>query len=141
MALSGSFTHIWSELNNDVTQSIDVTYPADLPSNDPNYDKRGTTVQESVPTQVEHSQSYSDVYIHIQGASIYNKEDNVGDKGKSCSIVYKVFNSEGESHTEGAELVRADYTFDWDFATMTNPYSEGYDMLKTLDGMDNLINA
>jgi hypothetical protein len=141
MALSGSFTHIWSKLNESVTQSIDVTYPVDLPADDPNYDKRGTTVQESVPTQTEHSQSYSDIYLHIQAASIYNKEDNVGDLGKSCSVIYKIFNSETEAHTSGSELLRADYTFDWDFLTMTNPYSEGYDMLKTLDGFENLINA
>jgi len=141
MALSGSFIHYSSTTSETETDTLVIEYPADLPADDPNYSLRGTTTSESVPRIIETSQSYDDSYIQIQAASIYNIDDNIGGLGKVCSVIWKLFPSESDKTISGSVLSRSDYTFDWDFETMSNPYSEAYTRLKTENGFENLIDV
>ena len=141
MALSGTFEYHWDESDGDNTNTVEVTYPADLPSDHPDYSKRGTTENISAVSTNHHSQSISNQYVHIQSSCIYNIDGNVGDRGKLCSVIWNSYNSQADSSVSGSIVKTGEFSFDWDFATMTNPYSEAYTQLKTQTGWENLIDA
>ena len=94
MALTGSYTKIWST-NHPTEKTTQTTiYPVEIPEGNPFYEYRGTTQSVEVSASIIHSQSYEGTYVRVQGTTIYSPGEEVGeDFGRELSVVYKVFHT------------------------------------------------
>ena len=143
MALTGRWDRI-ERIDSDETQLITITYPLELSEDDPNYSKRGTSVEEEVSIGAYETTTFEDVYIMINQFTVFNSTgpDENGEDSKLSRATYKyrVF--------ENSEERVVDFN---------NPFHEGtgevnvagavshieflYNHLKTLPGFTNLIDA
>jgi len=134
MALTGSL-NLYTAVDTGLSESVTLTYPSDLPSNHPNYDKRGTTETLKVPEVRVDTASYDDVYINIHDANI-----SLITGQHELHSTYRIYGSEASK-----SLDKENYLFQgetsvgiWDWDNDTNPYSKAYTHLKTQGGWENL---
>lgn len=71
MALKGDITWTTVELSETETEDQVITYPEEMNEDDPNYDKRGTSITVQVPKQIYHSTSYTDVYLYVKSIQMH----------------------------------------------------------------------
>tara|TARA_B110000503_G_scaffold18108_1_gene26474 strand:- start:1983 stop:2414 length:432 start_codon:yes stop_codon:yes gene_type:complete len=142
MALTGTLTkYIASEHASD-TETITITFPADLTEGHPHYDLRGTTTTETIPVTVETSTDHSDVYVFISATSVqYVGYDASTDTNNvNLYYIYKVYNSKSEKDTLTDPLLEDGISTSWDYSSNLNPTEAAYTHLKTVRGFENLIN-
>jgi hypothetical protein len=148
MALQGNYIHYTYENHPTETETITVTYPSDLSSDHPVYEKRGTSEEITQPTIVESTQTFENCYIAIDIASISYLARMTSSDGTSSSInklqyIWKVFNSQSDRYTNpDSYLLRVESVApnNWDWSLNTNPFEEGYTALKGLKGAEELVN-
>jgi hypothetical protein len=65
------------------TETISITYPDNLPLNDPNYDLRGETVDVEVPKNIETEQIYNNVYVVVHSINSWKQKTTYKPKAKN----------------------------------------------------------
>jgi hypothetical protein len=140
MALTGSYTRIWTTPHPTAKSTDTIIYPVELPEDHPYYEYRGTTQSIEVTASVINSQSYESAYVRVQGTTVYSPGEEVGqDYGRELSVVYKVFEKKEDVFVSGSEIERCLLGgIEWNFDTTTNPYEAAYDKIKLEDGMGSL---
>lgn len=152
MALTGSVT-IYTQspdLDNGVSQS--VTYPSDLPSDDPNYDKRGTTESTIFyPPKNVVDTVYTSSYVVVDTAAIH-LDDNSGDEDDDTNtyylnVRYKVYSDLNHRRTDFLNpLLEQDikkmFHVDINDTELNNKnlIAYAYNLVTQEDGMENLNN-
>ena len=143
MALTGTFNHhIQSE--SETTETISVVYPADLPADDPNYDRRGTTVEETIPLMATNVQAYENSYVIIKDLNVTNVFDESTTpwtKMHAGRLIVNVYASEDDRNNDSlnplvSDTVRISFELD-----CTNHYERAYQLLKQSTGYESLIDA
>lgn len=133
MALTGTYKVVdYSDHPTDTVIET-TTYPADLPSGSDDFDKRGTTVSQSVPAKVEEITSYDDKYYFVRAASVHNL--GVGNEGNLVELSYIVgaYDSADDKNSDYENTIETfTYNTPWDYDTMTNPTQEAYNHFKSL---------
>ena len=144
MALTGSYTRYWEELSLTESQSISTTYPLGIPEGEDFYDLRGQTITSTVSASVMHSQSYSSVYIKINGVTLAAEgvEDGLYNTDRTLTYAYQVFPDAASKATSGS-LILVDTVagVTHDFDVTSNPFETAYTDLKTHQGFENLTDA
>lgn len=137
MALVGNykkFTYTESETD---TESVSITYPADLPENDPNYDKRGTTETIEVPVMESSEEIIENVYLVVMGTSLEKNQNS----GYNFTYAYRYYaNEEDRNQDINSHLFTSNGFFSWN-GEGTNLIDLAYEDLKTKPECANLINA
>ena len=143
MALTGNWTKYTTTYSNENTTQEEVTYPADLPEIDPNYDKRGTTETITVQVPIVTTEEFTDAYVVIKSASVYAHNILGIGKTKNLNVQYRVYNSKAEHDEDFDNHIHEDLDvqLDWDWEGETNPFTTSYEWLKAQPGFENLINA
>jgi hypothetical protein len=138
MALAGNYNKITWEPSPTETEEVTLTYPADLPVEDENYNLRGQTVTKTVPVQVETIEVIENSYLMITGASL-EKHDG-GDF--NISLAYHVYADKAARDADPNEsLFRDIRLIEWDVNSDIDPITKGYEFLKTLPQCVNMVNA
>lgn len=152
MALTGSFTIYTTELDLDNGISQSITYPSDLPEEDLNYDKRGTT--EAVinyDTKQVVDTVYTSSYVVVDTAAIH-LDDNSGaedgvDNTYYLNIRYKVYSDVNHRKTTFTNpLLEKDvvkmFHVNINDTELNNKnlIAYAYDLVKQEEGMENLNN-
>ena len=147
MALTGSWNHIWQEATGEI-ETHTVYYPltdsSSLPpltGSDANLRyTAGTSESIQVSASADVSQSYDGVYVKIQGATVYYPgEESDGNFGMELNAVYRVYPSKEVAFNSGSAIhMGVMDPIEWSFDTMTNPFEQAYDTLKTYPGFENL---
>jgi len=153
MALTGSFTIYTQEqdLENGVSQSI--VYPSDLPEEDENYSKRGTTETTIVyPYNNVVETIYTSSYVIVDTAAIHLDDDSgnedVTDNTYYLNIRYKAYhNKEHRDTTPLSPMLEQDiqqmFFVDINSTELNNKnlIAYAYDLVKQEEGMENLSNV
>lgn len=94
MALSGSF-NITSQRNSTTNfTSESITWPANLESSDPNYDKRGTTEDVLVPeTETYTVTSYTSSYVTLKAIGIHYEGHMDANPRHRVHVQYNVYDN------------------------------------------------
>ena len=139
MALSGDFLKINNGFSDTETITNYVTYPSDLPENNPNYSKRGTTVEEEQPAPTVTEETLSNVYVIITGTTI---EKHMGVGQYNINYAYRVYNSKEDKDFDMESHIHTDIaTFVWDDTLDTTPLVRCYEHLSSSPHSVNLTNA
>ena len=144
MALTGSIELISKYEHDTLTTTSSVSYPADLESDDPNYEKRGQTVDEIIPLMVITSQSYDSVYVRVNGVTIHTpgaEQDDIYVEERNLTFTYSVFPSAADKAVSGSTYLNEAIILPYDPSIISNPFDAAYSHLKTLDGYGNLIDC
>lgn len=142
MALQGTFRDFiyTNHPTNTVTKTI--TYPEQMLEDDPDYDKRGTSEEVTVPETVEEIVEHENVYVVIQGTSVSVLSNNEDNKLVDLSCVYRVYTSK-----EDAKSNWEDYLFEgnvfgtWNWEEHTNPWEEAYNAIKNSPAGELLVDC
>jgi len=70
MALIGKLINYDNHTDEFIEQEVTLEYPADLPEDHPNYDKRGTTEVVIGKTEVITEKTYDNVYVNINQVTV-----------------------------------------------------------------------
>jgi len=117
-----------------------VTYPTTMEENDPNYDKRGTTVTESYPNMIPSESLKGNYYFIVEAVIVrYNSRFRSGIDGEAvkvpqAEIRYHLYNNQSERNDDYYNnTVEADYIgpFEYDFDYDGNPIEWAYNTCKT----------
>lgn len=145
MALTGSFNYYEyisdPDESNGYTSSI--SFPADLPSDHPDYDKRGTTEYEICVPTIATTSSYEGKYFYCSAASVHNVGGTIEGKNVvELTYLMKVYNSKDDKDSDfiNNPIVTIDERTDWDWDLHTNPVEIAYNHFKTLDPNHSLVN-
>ena len=152
MALTGSFTIYTTELDLDNGISQSITYPSDLPEEDPNYGKRGTTeVVINYDTKQVVDTVYTSSYVVVDTAAIH-LDDNSGaedgvDNTYYINIRYKAYSDINHRKTNFTNpLLEKDvvkmFHVNINDTELNNKnlLAYAYDLVKQEEGMENLNN-
>ena len=135
MALSGSFTHYSYTDHETDTIENSITYPADLPADDLNYDKRGTTETHQDPVQVEVTSSYEGVYVFVKAAALTTIDVTEGNNNVNINSIYRIYNSKAEKDADiDSHIAEYRYDTEWDWDVDSNPHVRAYSYIKSLPG-------
>jgi len=143
MALTGTWNQIIKS-DSETTETISIVYPSDLPMDDPNYDKRGTTVEEEIPLIATSIQAYENVYVLIRNLRVTNTFDESTTpptKIHAGNLTIGVYASEDDRNNDinnpmVSEEVRISFELDCE-----NHYERAYQLLKQQEGYESLIDA
>ena len=149
MALTGSFYTFSTSEHPTETVSYTASYPAQLPEEDPNYEKRGTEEIVTEPLIVETAHEHEGHYAVIKVATIHNHwwEDNEGGKYVGSNILYNVYSSSEDRKSAphnpsiGDAINMVEFNYEY-----TNPESRSlmdwaYDVLKTQPAFISMSNC
>ena len=143
MAIIGTFHHWANHTDEFTTQIIEVTYPNDLPEDDPDYDKRGTTeqveAQNPVMTAVHYPGAYANIsQITVNRKFVYNEEN---DLIKIYEIQYTIFvYSSKDSYEDGVpEIYRHPIYNELYEGDHNNIFEYAYNSLKQRQGFEDMI--
>lgn len=142
MALQGNWTYTTQEIEEGNFNTISVTYPEDLPENDPNYNFRGQTKEIEVPVYKEITETYDNVYINIQSIH-YWKSFKEQEKFDLMNITYRVFSSR-ESYLSNPQdylIEKHSVAQHIDFSKDLNHMEQAYEILKNTIGFQDLISV
>ena len=138
MALTGNLD-LYAGAPTGNSESVTLTYPADLPENHSDYDKRGTSETIEVPEITVTTSSYADVYINVFDANI----SYLSGVEHELFSSYRIYGS-----AESRSLDKENYILQnevsvgtWDWDNDTNPVSKTYTFLKSQVGWENLSDA
>ena len=131
MALEGTYKKFQytDHPTNTVVQTI--TYPEQMLEDDPDYDKRGTSEEVTVPETVETVILHENAYVAVQGTSISVLINTTDIKSVDLSSVFRVYSSK-----EAAKENWDNYLFEnnvfgsWDWNENTNPWEVVYTAIK-----------
>lgn len=145
MALTGNYTH-FTYVESDQTDEVTVTYPDNLPIEDPNYDKKGTTETISVPRIIEQENLYENIYLIVRAASLHQRVGADQVKINYVSMLVSIYNDLdhktndflNEVYHDVIDEVIDDLT---ELNASDNIMSFCYNLLKTKPGFENLIDA
>jgi hypothetical protein len=142
MALTGNFTKIWYTQSETDFIDLDVTYPSDLPSDDPDYDKRGTTETIQVPENVKNTQEYQNVYIALDWCFHY-KFSGDGNGNTLLDFGYRVYESEAQRNSDpDSHILEGDFLQNWvDLSSNQDIRVVAYEILKTKEGFEQLTDS
>lgn len=143
MALKGTFHHWANHTDEFTTQTVEITHPNDLPEDDPNYEKRGTTeqieAQNPVLTAVDYENTYANIsQVTVNRRLIHNPENELV---KIYEIQYTIYVFESKAqYNEGLhpiyqhpihnELYEGDHN---------NIFEYAYNSLKQRQGFEDMI--
>ena len=145
MALSGPITVHYPETDPVITDEVTVTYPADLPADDPDYDKRGTTETENVPHTNFLSASYDNCYVRVSSVNVITpsaSERDIYTEDRTLTFAYNVFPSSASKAISGSSYYQdVEVNINYDITATPIPFEAAYNYLKTKTGYDNLVDA
>jgi hypothetical protein len=123
------------------TETISITYPDNLPLNDPDYDLRGKTIDSEVPKNIETQQIYSNVYVVVH--SINSWKQKIGSENKTLmNINYRVYESKDNRLNDTEMFIFEDHLVaqDVDYSLGKNEIQQSYDLVKNIRGFEQLKN-
>ena len=135
MALTGSYFEFEETLSPTLSQSVLIHYPIELPVDDVNYLKRGTSENIWVSESVETINEIEGAYVAIKASSIQYSVANAEDKHHYLTVVYNVYDSENEknenyfSPASSSDLSMMSITLDQTTGS-ENLINLGYDLMK-----------
>ena len=142
MALKGTYK-VFTYTNHPTDTVVQtITYPQEMLEDDPDYDKRGTSEEITVPEIVETVTLHENVFVAVQGTSISVLVNTPDIKSVDLSSVYRVYSSE-----EAAKENWDDYLFEnnvfgnWDWNENTNPWEVVYTAIKAAPEGELLIDC
>lgn len=139
MALKGDFLKITNGFSDTETILTYKTYPSNLPEDNPDYSKRGTTVEGTSPAPTVTKETLPNVYVIITGATI---EKHMGEGQYNINYAYRVYNSKEDKDLDIESHIHTDITtFVWDDTLDTTPLVRCYEHLSSLLNSINLTNA
>lgn len=134
MALQGTFNHIEYTAHPTETVISSITYPADMPSGSDDFDKRGTTVTESMPADVENVTTYTNKYYYVMASSVHTLNTDPT-FGNTVDLAYKigVWDDQASKNTDyDNPITTLSYDMEWDWSVHTNPTEEAYNHFKSI---------
>lgn len=146
MALSGNYTHYTYEQHPTETITETVSYPADLPEGNENYDKRGTTEEVTLPLMVETPTLYENCIIGLRIANTYvTNNDGTNEKNKVVLLDYsfRLYDSLEDKENRYAENHIAEISNTCrviDLSSNTNIWEYCYNDIKSSKGGSELTN-
>ena len=141
MALVGNIKIYNSVQSETETETIQVTYPSNLPEDHPKYELRGQTVDEEIPLISEEITLHNNVYVHIHSVNFWKIYDLEG-KQDLVNINYKVFESKQAREENPHEFILEDHLIGQklDFNVDTNQMEKCYEYVKNIRGFEELVN-
>lgn len=141
MALTGNFTKIWFTPSEDFFIDVEMTYPEDMPEDDPNYDKRGTTEIIQVPQNDKHTQDYENVYLVLDWCFHY--KFNIDSEGNTLlDFGYRIYESkEARDNDTESYIMAGDFVGNHINVTNGDVRILAYEILKTKYGFEQLTDA
>lgn len=142
MALTGSFDRWIHSLSPTLSHSMVIDYPDDLPSDDPNYSKRGTQETIWVSSSISSSTNYPSAYIIIDKIdydySIYGESGSLIDKPRMAHYRWSLYETyqdrlDNNRHSTSSGL----YTIQHHDAS-GSVFSASYANLKLYNGFENM---
>lgn len=143
MALIGKLINYDNHTDEFIEQEVTLEYPADLPEDHPNYDKRGTTEVVIGKTEVITEKTYDNVYVNINQVTV-NRMFMVNEEGNDVKYydmqyTYWVYESR-EEYLENPK------NYIWMHATVNekyegdhgNMFEYAYNQLKKKPGFEYL---
>ena len=152
MALLGDYKIKIEVPHETETKIVSVTYPADIPEGDNNYDKRGTTVDEVQPVLVDASEIYANSYIRIQSITVYvsnvfnrTEDGSLASNGqaKNLHVSLRLYTNENVARADHDDFLKEVNEFipsdSIDFES--NLLSQVYTYFKSLDHLGTFIDC
>jgi hypothetical protein len=144
MALTGSFYHITHTQSDSNFHSESITYPLDLPVDDPNYNKRGTSENILIPdleeTITEYTSSYAVIHNFFNHSFPAVDEDQNFWLNRILEANVRVYPSK-----ESRNLTIDDYLVEelvqCSLNVSQSAHDQMYEHLKTLRGYVSMSNA
>ena len=90
MALAGRFTLLIPEESKTEFTTSTVTYPSELPSDHPDYEKRGTSEDVQIPVVNKSSSLIENVYVNIRSIEMYR---STNEDEHTYNITYRQYDS------------------------------------------------
>ena len=152
MALTGSLAIYKDSDSIFDTQSVTITYAADLHPDDADFDKRGTSEEkeELIPVKVIDETLPSSTYVYIESVSCYDQDNpdeldgSLWDKNNKqhlLDIAYCVYTSSEDrwEATISPYIKEILFSIPINLNDITSSYHEyAYDYIKNLQGFKNL---
>ena len=123
MALQGT-VYLYEQQATGVSRSVDITYPADLPAEDANYDKRETT--ETIWTnETENvvSASFNDAYTIVKAVAVHMDGYDGGNE-HYAHINYRVYENETARNNDFSNPL---YDGETGYTEFVNPSTSSFD--------------
>ena len=141
MALSGDFKKQIKTLSETETITSTYTYPQQISSDHPDYNKRGTTEEIVEPLEIISEEILADVYLIVTGTTI---EKHIN--GWTLGFGYRVYNSPEDklniNPTDDNHLYSYTESFSLESPIFpSNPIESAYEYLKTLPECNGMNNA
>ena len=140
MALSGTYTKITKTLSETETTTVEYTYPSVLPSDSPDYELRGTTVETVISASVITEEPIENTYLVVTGTTIEKEVETY-----ALAYAYRVFASREDNSTIDIQtdeyLYSSSDRVNWTDELPTNPIETAYELLKAQPQCANMINA
>jgi hypothetical protein len=134
MAFTGSYTHYTETFSDTEYVTSSISYPVDLPLEDDNYDKRGTTEIVSQSAIIYTPTTYEGKYFFVSSAALTAL--NYSDKNEVyCSYLIKMYDNQDHKNQDlvNNPILSIDEIFEWDWDTMSNPVTEAYNHFDSIN--------
>ena len=138
MALIADYTKYTYTQHETETETVQVTYPSDLPSDHPAYEQRGQTVTITVPQTIESSTTLTNAYIVITSYMFYKK---VVENGQNLfDVQFDIYNSKQDYLDGNARAYEDDIVGQYHSIVSSDDLRiKGYNILKEQVYLDNII--
>lgn len=141
MALIGKYTK-YETVDTGETEIQTVEYPSDLPADHPDFDKAGTSEEVEVPVYETTAIVYENTYVTVQAINSWKL--NVGELGDKnfFNITYRVYENEESRVGDLESYFVQDFiaTQVIDYASNKSEIQQAYELVKTAQGCEELIN-
>jgi hypothetical protein len=145
MALTGNWTKYTYTPDTTTTETVETTYPVDLPVDDPNYDLRGQTITEEINPLVKTGTTHNNVYINVRSMVVDVKNINISpdetERQVKIETCYRVYTSGTDRHSDPETYITQEHIYDIDYDTSQDLFVQAYNGLKNLEGFENMIDA
>lgn len=140
MALVGRYIN-YQKVDSGKTQINTIKHPIDLKEDHPNFDKAGTTEEEKAPVFEIVSTEYENAYVTVHSINSWKFKSEEKDE-TLFNITYRVYENKDSREIDINSHIKEDYIHaqTLDFKSNKNDTQQAYELLKTAQGCEELIN-
>lgn len=140
MALVGKYIN-YESVDTGKTKINTIEYPSDLPEGHPYLDKAGTIEEEEVPVYETVSTIYEDTYVTVHSITTFKHFTNEGNV-TLANINYRIYESKNKRLKDIEDVIHQDHLVSQkiDYTLGKNEMEQAYELVKTVQGCEELIN-
>lgn len=140
MALIGKYTK-YETVDTGETEIQTVEYPSDLPETHRDFNKSGNKEEVKVPVTETIETVYENCYITVHAINSWKYKSETEDK-TLFNITYRVYENDENRISDIDSYVIQEFIVgqDLDYSSEKNEIQQAYELLKTAQGCEELIN-